>query len=72
MSSEDNVKIEINESKKTQEDEAIATFDGRMAILLQAKDIIDINKAKEEAKLIKINHTSFFDILRTKIGQGEE
>jgi NAD+ kinase len=72
VSSEDNVKIEINESKKTQEDEAIATFDGRMAILLQAKDIIDINKAKEEAKLIKINHTSFFDILRTKIGQGEE
>lgn len=72
VSSEDNIKIKIDESKKTQEEEAIATFDGRMAILLQTEDIIDISKAKEEAKLVKINHTSFFDILRTKIGQGEE
>lgn len=72
VSSEDSVKIKIDESKKTQEEEAIATFDGRMAILLQAKDTIDISKAKEETKLVKINHTSFFDILRTKIGQGGE
>jgi NAD+ kinase len=72
VSSEDSVKIKIDESKKTQEEEAIATFDGRMAILLQAEDIIDISKAKEETKLVKINHTSFFDILRTKIGQSGE
>jgi NAD+ kinase len=72
VSSEDSVKIKIDESKKTQEEEAIATFDGRMAILLQAEDIIDISKAYEETKLVKINHTSFFDILRTKIGQGGE
>ncbi|MGB8450943.1 MAG: NAD(+)/NADH kinase [Anaerocolumna sp.] len=70
VSSKDSVKIKIDESKKTQEEEAIATFDGRMAILLQAEDIIDISKAKEETKLVKINHTSFFEILRTKIGQG--
>ncbi len=72
VSSEDTIKIKIDESKKTQEEEAIATFDGRMAILLQAEDVINISKAKEEAKLVKINHTSFFDILRTKIGQGGE
>lgn len=72
VSSEDLVKIKIDESKKTQEEEAIATFDGRMAILLQAEDIIDISKAQEETKLVKINHTSFFNILRTKIGQGGE
>ncbi len=72
VSSEDLVKIKIDESKKTQEEEAIATFDGRMAILLQAEDIIDISKAKEETNLVKINNTSFFDILRTKIGQGGE
>ncbi len=72
VSSGDSVKIKIDESKKTQEEEAIATFDGRMAILLQAEDVIDISKANEETKLVKINHTSFFDILRTKIGQGGE
>lgn len=72
VSSKDSIQIKIDESKKTQEEEAIATFDGRMAILLQAEDSIDISKAKEETKLIKINHTSFFDILRKKIGQGGE
>lgn len=72
VSSEDKIKVKIDKSKKTQEEEAIATFDGRMAILLQTEDIINISKAREETKLIKINHKSFFEILRTKIGQGGE
>jgi NAD+ kinase len=72
VSSEDNVKIRIDKSKKTQEEEAIATFDGRMAILLQTEDVIDISKAQDETRLVKINQTSFFDILRTKIGQGRD
>ena len=72
VSSEDKIKVKIDKSKKTQEEEAIATFDGRMAILLQTEDIINISRAKEETKLIKINHKSFFEILRTKIGQGGE
>lgn len=66
----DIVKVKINKSKKTQDEEAIATFDGRQAILLHADDIIEIAKAEEETKLVKINHKSFFEILRTKIGQG--
>jgi NAD+ kinase len=70
VSAEDKVKVKIDKSKKTQEEEAIATFDGRMAILLQAEDSIDIYKAKVETKLVKINDTSFFEILRTKIGQS--
>ncbi len=72
VSSEDRIKVKIDKSKKTQEEEAIATFDGRMAILLHAEDEINIFKAREETKLVKINHTSFFEILRTKIGQGGE
>lgn len=69
---EDKITIKINKSKKTQEEEAIATFDGRKAILLQAEDVIEIRKAKEETQLVKISKSSFFDILRTKIGQGGE
>lgn len=69
---EDRITVKIDTSKKTQDEEAIATFDGRKAILLQADDIIEISKAKEETQLIKINHKSFFEILRTKIGQGGE
>lgn len=66
----DTVKIKINKSKKTQVEEAIATFDGRQAILLHEDDILEIKKATEETKLIKVEHQSFFEILRTKIGQG--
>lgn len=72
VSSEDRIRIQIDKSKKTQEEEAIATFDGRKGILLQAEDVIEVGKAKEETKLVKINQTSFFEILRTKIGQGGE
>lgn len=70
VSSSDKIKIKINESKKTQEEEAIATLDGRAAILLQTEDEIEVYKAKEVTRLIKINQASFFEILRTKIGQG--
>ena len=66
----DKVKVKIGKSKKTQEEEAIATFDGRQAILLQAEDEIDIMKSKEETQLVKINQKCFFEILRKKIGQG--
>ncbi|BCJ95707.1 NAD kinase [Anaerocolumna cellulosilytica] len=72
VSSTDEIRVQINESKKTQEDEAIATFDGRMAFLLRADDMITINQAREETKLVKINQKGFFGILRTKIGQGGE
>ncbi len=70
VSSNDRIKIRIHESKKTQEEEAIATLDGRMAILLQTEDEIEVYKASEITKLIKIDQASFFEILRTKIGQG--
>lgn len=72
VSSTDEIRVQINESKKTQEEEAIATIDGRMAFLLRADDMIIINKAKEETKLVKINQQGFFSTLRTKIGQGGE
>ncbi|MDF2803124.1 MAG: ATP-NAD/AcoX kinase [Anaerocolumna sp.] len=72
ISAEDSVRIQINESKKTQDEEAIATIDGRKVFLLHSGDYINVSKAKETTNLIKINGISFFNILRTKIGQGGE
>lgn len=72
VSSRDKIIIKIEKSKKTQDEEAIATFDGRQAILLHTEDEIDISKSNEETKLVKIRNTSFFEILRTKIGQSGE
>ena len=72
VSSKDFIQIKISRSKKTQEAEAIATFDGRAAIQLQTEDIVTIRQAKENTKLVKMYQNSFFDILRTKIGEGKE
>lgn len=72
ISAEDSVRIQINESKKTQDEEAIATIDGRKVVLLHSGDNININKANETTNLIKISGISFFNTLRTKIGQGGE
>lgn len=68
VTSEDTVEIQIRESKKTQEEEAIVTVDGSLSMKLQANDRILIQKAKETVKLIRMEDHSFFHLLRTKFG----
>lgn len=72
VSANDEIHIRIGKSKKTQLEEAIATFDGRAAIQLKTEDTIVIRKAVEDARLIKVSKNNFFDILRTKLGECEE
>lgn len=67
VSSDDEITILIDKSKKTQKEEAIATFDGRMGMELKAGDLIRIKKAEKVTKLIKINQKSFYEILRNKL-----
>ncbi|HEX3021073.1 MAG TPA: NAD(+)/NADH kinase [Lachnospiraceae bacterium] len=68
VSSDDKVVAQIGKSKKTQKEEAIATFDSRSGVDLKTGDIIEIKKANEITKLIKINSKSFYEILRSKLG----
>ncbi len=68
VTSEDIVEIQIRESKKTQEEEAIVTVDGSYSMKLQANDRILIKKAKETVKLVRLEGHSFFHLLRTKFG----
>lgn len=67
VSSDDEITVLIDKSKKTQKEEAIATFDGRMAMELKAGDEIRIKRAEKVTKLIKINQKSFYEILRSKL-----
>jgi NAD+ kinase len=67
VSSDDEITILVNKSKKTQKEEAIATFDGRMGMELKAGDKIQIKKAEKVTNLIKINQKSFYEILRSKL-----
>ncbi len=70
VSAEDTIKIVVGKSKKTQEAEAIATFDGKTVIDLGTDDTILINKAKYYTKLIKLNRTGIYEILRSKLGNN--
>lgn len=68
INGDDQILVKIDKSKKTQEEEAIATFDGKEAILLHMEDIIEINRARVGTRLVKIGNSNFFEVLRTKIG----
>jgi NAD+ kinase len=63
----DTIRIKILESKKTQKDEAIATFDGRTDIKLKAGDVIEINRSAKTTKLMKMSKAGFFDVIRDKL-----
>ncbi len=69
VSAEDTIKVVVGKSKKTQEAEAIATFDGNKVIDLGTDDVILIKKAKYNTKLIKLNYTGIYEILRSKLGK---
>jgi len=70
VSAEDTIKIIVGKSKKTQEAEAIATFDGKKVIDLGSNDAVLIKKAKYCTKLIKLNRTGIYEILRSKLGNN--
>ena len=72
VSAEDTIKVVVGKSKKTQEAEAIATFDGSRVMDLGTNDIILMKKAKYSTKLIKLNHTGIYEILRSKLGKDGE
>lgn len=67
ISSDDIVKIVLRRSKKTQEDEALATYDGQNIIELGTEDVFIIKKAEYSTRLIRLNHTSMYEILRSKL-----
>ena len=72
VSAEDVVKIVVRRSKKTQNDEAIATFDGQTVIDLGTEDEILINKAEYKTRLIRLNQTGIYEILRSKLTSGSD
>lgn len=67
VSADDTIKIVINKNKNTQEENAIATFDGQRIIDIGCLDELIIKKAQYETKLIRLNQTGIFEILRSKL-----
>lgn len=67
VSAEDTIRVELRESKKTQDNEAIATFDGQTVIDLKTEDEILIKKARYYTRLIRLSQTDIYNILRSKL-----
>ncbi len=49
--------------------DAMLTVDGQQGCKLKQKDIIKIEKSKCTARLVRINNTSFYDVLRKKLSE---
>ncbi len=67
VSAEDTVRVRVLTSKKTQNEEAIATIDGSFAVNLKAEDCLEIGRAQKTTQLIRFHSGSFFKILRAKM-----
>lgn len=73
LSSDDRVRLEVEEEMKTQEEGAIITVDGWNSLKLTARDSLEIRKTEEKAYFIRLNDRSFFDLLHKKLGnQGRQ
>lgn len=67
VSAEDTVKVVLRRSREAQDDEANATCDGQTVIDLGTEDEILIKKAHYSTGLIRLNQTSVYEILRSKL-----
>ncbi len=72
VSAEDVVKVIVRRSKKTQYDEAIVTYDGQTVIDMGTEDEILIKKANYNTRLIRLNQTGIYEILRSKLTGGSD
>jgi Predicted sugar kinase len=70
VSAQDMIKVVVGKSKKTQEAEAIITFDGNKGIDLGTNDTVRIKKAVYNTQLVKLNRTGIYEILRSKLGNN--
>lgn len=66
--SSDNIQIEIVKKRRTQETEAIVSFDGDNNMELSAGDVVSVSVSDREIRLIKMYDMNFYSVLREKIG----
>ena len=71
VSEEDEILIEVKQGNRTQDVEAIVTFDGRMTKNLKAGDKVVIKKSSHTTKMIRLEEGTFFEVLRSKLGSVE-
>ena len=66
--STEEISVEIMKKRKTQETEAIVSFDGENNIELSAGDCVNVKLSARSISLIKMYDVNFYSVLREKIG----
>lgn len=72
VSANDTIVLKIGQRKARQKDVASTIIDGRIVNELETDDTIEIKKAKVHTNIVKLLDTSFFEILRNKLGREKE
>lgn len=72
VSGDEKVTIEIGRRRKTQQEEALVTYDGQTVVKLESSDCVEIMRAGERVKLLQLKKRNFYEILRNKIGNVKE
>lgn len=65
---QDKIRVEIVKKRKTQDTEAIVSFDGDNNMELAAGDVVCAQVSSREISLIKMYDVNFYSVLRDKIG----
>lgn len=66
--SKDRIRIEVVKKRRTQDTEAIVSFDGENNIELSAGESVEVTCSAREIRLIKMYDVNFYSVLREKIG----
>lgn len=72
LSEEDRIRIETGSFRHREQEEAIVTFDGEHPAILGEGDYVEIEKAKQVTKIIKISNVSFLEVLSSKMRENQE
>jgi len=67
VSADDSIRIVIGRSKKTQEAEASISFDGKNEIDLGTDDAVIIKRSRHSTKLVRLNRSGIYEVLRSKL-----
>lgn len=67
LSGEDQVAIRLGSGRRTQQEEAFATFDGEVSVPIATGDYVEIRKSEKTADILKISKISFLEVLRNKM-----
>lgn len=69
LSADDDVRIEIGLGRRMGQDTAEVSFDGGRTFSLASGDYVDIRKAEEVTRIIKMSKESFLDVLSRKMSE---